>query len=848
MTKQPQRLLPDIEGKLQAASPYDYHAMRQELLQKLLKEIDEPEGKVRYAWVQKLIHEYNYDSRQIEIEVPAGIEVDPNKPVRAGIVVYRDFERTEAITEGEVEPQGQKEDIAKAEGYARNLGAEYYFWSDGIEVEYFRTSPYPRKSTPVGNIPYWFEKKPVHAKLSKKHILRPFKNEQELRSVMASCHDSIWAKEGHDPAKAFDELCKLLFLKLYDERESHDFYEFVVLGDDKPVDTAKRIRELFDKAKTSYRYRDVFESKFTKPDNIFLELDDFTIWQVVQQLQSYNLVETTENIKGADIKGYIFEEMVGNTFRGELGQFFTPRTIIEFMVKMLNPSENDRIIDPACGSSGFLIMTIRYVKDIIKREMPNLDFSEIKDKIRFFAEHNLFGTDINDRMARVAKMNMIMHGDGHSGIFNVNGLYVNADASARAKNEIREGSFQIAFSNPPFAGYEKDPDILRKFELGKKKGKPRAVTKEVLFIERIINLLDYDGKAALVLPQGIFSNASLKYVRDLIKQKCKILAIVALPIWAFRPSGTGVRGSLLFLQKGAKQEPEEKAQQAPKVPEDYNIFIKEVEHIGFDSTGKHDTNDLDLILDAYKKGNNPDDWITFKELDNCMGYTKTGRLDARFFLKETRNLLSFFKDSPYPLQKISDIADFSDESYSAKPDEELKYIEVNDINVKTGKIRKRTRKGKNMTQGTIKIHEGQILVSRRWPDRGAIAIVPKEFEGALLVREVSALTIKPKNNREYFYYLFRTRPFLDLMDVYTSGEMSHRISETDLKNIEIPVPNSDTQNKIVASILEKKEEADSLRRQAEDKEEEAKQQLFNELKLKPVSEKIQSERLTYKRV
>jgi len=493
-----QRLLPDVEKKLKAISPYDYHVIRPELLQKILSKIDEPEEKVRYWWVQKLIHEYGYDSKQIEIEVPAGIEADPTKPVRADIVVYRDFERTEAIIEGEVEPLKSKKDIAKAEGYARNLGAEYYLWSDKDESLFFRTSPYPRKSTPIGNIPYWMTKKPVVARLPKTHILPAFKDEQELRGVMRTCHDLIWAKEGHDPAKAFDELCKLLFLKLYDEKETPNYYEFVVLGDEKPKETAKRIRELFDVAKKSSRYRDVFESKFTRADTITLELDDYTIWQVVQQLQSYNLVETTENIKGADIKGYVFEEMVGGTFRGELGQFFTARTLVDFMVKMLNPSWNDRIVDPACGSSGFLIMAIRHVKDRIKREMPNLSFSEIRDKIRYFAEHNLFGVDINDRMARVAKMNMIMHGDGHSGIFNLNGLYLNEDAPEYAKKEIREGSFQYAFSNPPFAGYEKEPDVLKKFDLGKSKGKPRSVTKEVLFIERIIKLLEWGGGRQLL--------------------------------------------------------------------------------------------------------------------------------------------------------------------------------------------------------------------------------------------------------------------------------------------------------------------------------------------------------------
>jgi len=726
----------------------------------------------------------------------------------------------------------------KAEGYARNLGAEYYFWSDGDEVKFFRTSPYPKKSTSVGNIPYWMEKKPVHAKLPKEHKLPPFRSAQELSGVMATCHDLIWAKQGHDPAKAFDELCKLLFLKLYDERETPNFYEFVVMGNETPKETASRLRELFDKAKTSYRYRDVFESKFTKPENIVLELDDFTIWQLVQQLQSYNLVETTENIKGADIKGYVFEEMVGSTFRGELGQFFTPRTIVEFMVKMLDPSEHDRIIDPACGSAGFLIMCIRHVKDRIRREMPNLGFDEVKDKIRFFAEHNLFGTDINDRMARVAKMNMIMHGDGHSGIFNSNGLYLNEETSRRAKHEIREGSFKIALSNPPFAGYEKEPDVLKRFELGKRRGKPRSVTKEVLFIERIIKLLDYGGKAGIVLPQGIFSNKTLKYVRDYIKKYCKILAIIALPIWAFRPSGTGVRGSLLFLER------------VKEVPEDYKIFIKKVEHIGYDSTGKQDENELDTVLEAYRKETHEEDWITYKELNNCLGYTNTGRIDVRFFLKESRNLLKMFNNSPYPLKKIKEVADFSRESYNPKnePEKEFLYIEVNDIDVTTGEIRKSLRRGKNVTQGTIIIHKGQLLVSRRWPDRGAIAIVPEAFEGALLVREVSALNVKEGTNKEYLYHLFRTRPFLDLMDVYTTGEMSHRISETDLKNIQIPIPPLEIQNKIVDNLRDRKHEAEKLRRQAQEIEEEAKQELFDELSLMSVSEKEKREHIFYQRI
>ncbi|TET90469.1 MAG: hypothetical protein E3J35_06265 [Methanomassiliicoccales archaeon] len=838
MKRSPQRLLPEIERKLKEITPYNYHAIRTELLQRILRKIDQPEEKVRYFWVQRLIHEYNYESRQIEIEVPAGIEADPSKPMRADIVVYRDFERTEPFIEGEVEPPRSKKDIAKAEGYARNLGAEYYFWSNLDKTLFFRTSPYPRKSTPIGNIPYWMERKPVLTRLPKTHILPAFKSEQKLKAVMRTCHDLIWAKEGHDPAKAFDELCKLLFLKLYDERETPNYYEFVVLGKEEPKETAGRVRKLFDRAKKSTRYRDVFESKFTKAETVTLELDDYTIWQVVQQLQSYNLLETTENIKGADIKGYVFEEMVGSTFRGELGQFFTARTLVDYMVRMLNPSSNDRIIDPACGSAGFLIMTIRHVKDRIKREMPNLGYSEIKDKIRYFAENNLFGTDINDRMARVAKMNMIMHGDGHSGIFNLNGLYLNEDAPEYTKKEIREGTFQCALSNPPFAGVEKEPSVLEKFELGMRKGKPISVTKEVLFIERIIKLLDWGGKAGIVLPQGIYSVKSLRYVRDYIKKHCKILALIALPIWAFRPSGTGVRGSLLFLEK------------VKEVPEDYEIFVKKVDHIGFDSRGKHDVSDFDTVLEAYRGKTTPDDWITFRELDRCLGHTNTGRIDPKYFVKDSREVLKMFEGSPYDLERLGKVADFSKERYNPKkePEKDFLYVEINDIDVRNGKIRRRFRKGKGITQSTITVHEGQILVSRRWPDRGAIAVVPKDFEGALLVREVSALTVKEGANREYLYYLFRTRQFLDLMDVYATGEMSQRISEEDLKRIRIPVPPLSVQESIATDILKRREKAEELRKQAEEIEDEGQRALFDQLELKKVPEKPRRERVTYTRI
>jgi type I restriction enzyme M protein len=153
---------------------------------------------------------------------------------------------------------------------------------------------------------------------------------------------------------------KLLFIKLYDERETPRYYEFMGLAGETESQTANRIRLLFQKSILSRRYRDVFSTKFSETSPPTIELDDSTICFIVRQFQGYSLVNTSATLEGADIKGTVFERMVGGTFRGELGAYFTPREIVEFMVEILDPGVDDLVVDPACGSGGFLIMVIKY--------------------------------------------------------------------------------------------------------------------------------------------------------------------------------------------------------------------------------------------------------------------------------------------------------------------------------------------------------------------------------------------------------------------------------------------------------------------------------------------------------
>ena len=546
------RLLPDDNEMI---SELESLKLSERIVNILLNEKNKPEGKVRILWVRKLIQVYGFPVNQLDINVPAGAGREADNPastVKADIVLYRDQPKTQPFIVVETKAEGKKKGLAQAEGYARVLGAEYYLWSDGAYNYAFKTSRYPNLSEPIGDIPRWVGDKPLVQKVPKgEQGLPPFKDEEELRKVIKTCHDLILEKQGHDPAKAFDEMTKLLFLKLYDEREVPNFYEFVVLVDQSPKQVADNIRNLFSDAVMSSKYKDVFFSRFNKQPDMTLELDDFTIFRLVQILQGYSLANTTDNVHGADIKGTVFEKMVGETFRGELAQFFTPREIVEFVIDYLNPSKDDVIFDPACGSGGFLIMSIHKVRERIKKEFRNLSPTEVETKIKYFAEHNLLGVDINERMATVAKMNMIMHGDGHAGIYNLNGLFTDPETPRDFVNKIKkEGT--IIVSNPPFAGREKDANILKLFDIGKnKKGEPTSVSKELLFIENIIKLSKPDTRIGLVIPSGVFNNPSSPYVRirEIIRTKTKILALIALPHDAFRVSGANNEGNLMFLER-----------------------------------------------------------------------------------------------------------------------------------------------------------------------------------------------------------------------------------------------------------------------------------------------------------
>lgn len=454
---------------------------------------------------------------------------------------------------------------------------------------------------------------------------------ESLVKTFKRCHDYIYGNEGMKKT-AFWELLNLIFCKLYDEKcqiqaakrgETYRRRFWVGVKEqytkDGQKNVATRIKNLFEDLKTSQIFKDVFDG------NEQIMLSDRGLAYVAGELAKYSFMDAS-----VDVKGTAYETIVSNTLKQEAGQFFTPRNIIKCMVSMLDPDENTRVLDPACGSGGFIVMVLDYVRHkIAKRMFPDLDelhlelkynSPEVDDAVREYAEKMIFGFDFDPDLKKAARMNMVMAGDGHSNIFNINSLEypqgskpdvpkiaeaVNNSIEHSKDKDIpfttasnnAQGKFDMVFTNPPFGSkVEVDPEIATNYELN-------SNAPEVLFIEACYNFLKPGGKLAIVLPDGILGNPNTEGVRKWILEHFKLMASVDLPVETFLPQ-VGVQASLLFLQKKTDAE-----MLVPIEQEDYDVFMAIVEKVGKDRRGApiyvKDDDGAEILFSEVKR------WIAF---------------------------------------------------------------------------------------------------------------------------------------------------------------------------------------------------------------------------------------------
>lgn len=536
--------------------------------------VETPEEKVRQSFVAVLVNQYGYKVEQLgeEEKTERG-----RGSARADITIYKSKE-----SKSKSEPpfvviecksdnvKVNERDYAQGESYARAMQAPFFVTHNSHETKYWKvmTDKIPGHLQEIEDIP--------KANASEKEIqeilkrLKVFK-ENEFADLLHACHNIIRDREAASADLAFDEIAKILFMKVYAERHlKSEMKENIFTL--KWVEQAEKFTSNFLDKTFEDTKKDFGKDKiFLSDEKLKLKAD--TIKAIIQKLEAYNLSATSE-----DIKGIAFERFLGKTFRGDLGGFFTPRSIVEFMVKMVEPKEGDKVCDPASGSGGFLIRFFETVREQIhedenrkyRKEAEKIDEQDISEeeraklKTKLFEKmqsaldkeregsriwnlsHNyIFGTDKNERMARTSKMNMIMHGDGHGGIHHHDGF--------KNVNGIRNGEFDIILANPPFGATVREKDVLDDFDLPKSS----SIRTEILFVERCLNLLREGGRVGIVLPEGIFNNPNAQYVREFAEDRAFLQAVISLPPETFLSAGASVKTSLLFLQKFTEKEKQE---------------------------------------------------------------------------------------------------------------------------------------------------------------------------------------------------------------------------------------------------------------------------------------------------
>jgi type I restriction enzyme M protein len=549
-----------------------------------------PENKdAKIVFEERLVKEYGYTKEQIHTEFP--IKKGSKFIGPADIVVFRDEkhkQQEDIYIIVECKRKERTDGIEQLKSYLAPTQAKYGVWFNGNEIAYIKHLNKPPYYQEVLHLPRKGEKEGF----PKKSELKPVTN---LLSVFKTCHNYIYANEGLSNQDTFDEFLKVLFVKMADEKDRTDErVKFWITDEEEqeilngqPSDFFDRIEKLFKAVKK--RYYDIFDE--TEKINLKKE----TLAFIVAQIKNFDF-----SLVSTDVKGAAFQTFIHHHYRGERGQFFTPSPITHLCVEMLEPKQNELIIDPACGSGGFLVTAMKHVvnKSLSEKEKENPD--KLANFTREYAENCIRGMDINPRLARVAKMRMVLEDDGHTGIFSTDALDSFSKIKARAQEmgatKIKEEGFELLFTNPPFGsqGKVKNKSILGQYELAYKWQKDKKTghwqrlankimddqVPDILFIERCLQFLAPYGRMAILLPDGDLTNSSLGYVRQWIKDNARILAVVSLPQETFVPYGAGVKASVLFLQKLPKKELEALKKK------DYPIFMGIIEKIGYDIRGR----------------------------------------------------------------------------------------------------------------------------------------------------------------------------------------------------------------------------------------------------------------------
>lgn len=830
------------------------------------------EEKLKQEFICRLVNNYGYELEQL------GQDIEIKKRYKADIAIWRSAKDKlkNSIPSIIITVECKAEHIKIKESdytigynFASTINANFFIAVNLKEAKVFHIQKdnVPKNIEKLSDIPkaeILFDEKKIDK------YIRDTKSftREEFTKLLTRCHNIIRNNDKLSPEAAFDEISKILFMKIMYERNATEemiFSKAKFQADEKNYEQIIRpklkkevayldqdyMQYLFDDTKRAFENDGIFESK----DRIRIKSNSFEM--IVEELEAFNLSDTSD-----DVKGIAFEQFLGKTFRGELGQFFTPRTIVDYMVEVLDPKEGETICDPCCGSGGFLITAFEFVRnkidDDIKRNiksiknqyfnekfdnLPLSEQQEIDNKVQELIKnlnkefdirnvnsryHNLshncvYGTDANPRMARTAKMNMIMHGDGHGGVHHHDGL-LNI-------NGIFDNRFDIILTNPPFGSRveeslkitEQDKytdnkmidkytqlygnaynealnqindnigkSILSLFEVGK-----MSSLTESLFLERCLNLLKPGGRMGIVLPEGVMNNVALKKIREYVEGRAKIINITSIPQDVFIASGATVKPSILFLQKFTIEE----RKSISRKHLNYNLALVNIENAGITSNGAYSENNQ--FPNAIKEFNNYKlrdanfnsnllKVIAFSELIN---WSVAHNYDATFNLNQSK----------YPNVALNKFLTKNRNIVKIEDSNVYKRITIKINN--NGILLRDEKKGSDIgTKRQTVIKKGQFAISKIDARNGAMGIIPGSLEGAVVTPDF--LTYDINGNiilAEYLELIISTKAFVDFCRKFSSGTTNRqRLNETLFLNAKIPLPSLDIQYALVEEITQLK--------------------------------------------
>jgi type I restriction enzyme M protein len=655
-----------------------------------------PEEIVRQLWIYRLLNEYGYPKERIDVEMKVQFG---SKKGSADIVVFHE-NSYEFYIIFEVKRPDSKEGLDQLKSYCNAKGAPIGVWSNGNEMIILRREK-PNIFVKIPRIPKVTET--LRDILTERWKLKWLEEHDELKQgnttlkkILLNLEELVLGNAGVNP---FEEIFKLIYAKLYDEwRGINDpsYHLEFFAGDRSPEQVKEAISNLLEGAKREW------PGVFEPTDKIKLKKHHLKV--CVSFLQKIKLFNS--NLQIID---EAFEYLIPQVSRKKEGQFFTPRPVIDMIVKMLNPKASEFVIDPACGSAGFLLHSVMRVAGGMITGKP------LHESARNFAQNKIYGIDFSEKAVKIAKAINLIVGDGKSHIYKDNSLAPDTwedetKAGLRSRllrfpNDPKEDEknqsnflffdFDVLMTNPPFAGTVKESDILRLYNLAKKNGRlVNKIGRHILFLERSLQFIKPGGRMAIVLPQGLLNNISAEYIRRFIIEEARILAVVGLHVNTFKPH-TGTKTSVLFLRKYTEEEKEKIQRIRLKYESEWEEFLKKLkekyQNLAWDSQidEKDIPEELKSFLEIYFESReeieeSPAEETEIEETEETEKENK-GRKPLDVLLQEKYELEEELK------KKIEEL-ESADKTRKARLKKEVKALR-NQINELTKEISERTLAG-----------------------------------------------------------------------------------------------------------------------------------------------------------